>query len=167
VPKGAGGNGHNALLVGNNDTGWEFISKEGRNEGETATLENNPLKGGPALEPRYKFFKTIDAFLSDKKFKKYTEGIVFEVVVQQNDVSKMMLMEAKSKYAILFNNCGQAVDKTVSNFGIETFDRDVYKYGGSIGTPVFYSIIPNLMYKTIKKVNTYLPRSLIFRRNDK
>jgi hypothetical protein len=64
-------------------------------------------------------------------------------------------------------NCGQAVDRTVNSFGIETFYRDIYKYGGSFGTPIFYNIIPNLMYETIKKVNKNLPRSLIFRKNDK
>jgi len=50
APKGAGGFGHNALLIGNDETGWIFISKEGRDEDENSNSGNNPFSGGPALD---------------------------------------------------------------------------------------------------------------------
>lgn len=79
APKGAGGFGHNALLVGNDDTGWVFISKEGRDEDENSNSGNNPLTGGTALDARKDTFKTINAFFADKDYSEYKEGVVIKI----------------------------------------------------------------------------------------
>jgi RHS repeat-associated protein len=164
-PNGAGGFGHNALLVGNNDTGWIFISKEGRDEDESSNSGNNPISGGPALDPRTKKFATIEEFLKDKDFSEYKEGIVMKIKSSTaKEGQKKMTKEALSKYSILFNNCGHAVEKTLIKLGIRTIDPDKYSNGQySAGAALYSGIVPNELYNSVKEANKNEPRTILIR----
>ena len=166
APKGAGGFGHNALLLGNDDKGWVFISKEGRDEDENSNSGNNPLTGGPALDARIERFNTINDFLKDKDYSEYKEGIVIKLQSSSSkEGEKTMTREALSKYSILFNNCGQAVEKTLNKLGIRTVDPDIYKgYGEySAGKAIYNGIVPNELYYSVKQANINEPRTILTR----
>lgn len=166
APKGAGGFGHNALLVGNDEKGWIFISKEGRNEDEGSNSCNNPLTGGPALDARIERFNTINDFLIDKDYSEYKEGVVMKIQSSAKEGEKTMTREALSKYSILFNNCGHAVDKTLNKLGVRTVDSDKYKgYGGyTAGAALYNGIIPNEMYSSVKQANKNVPKTILTRK---
>ena len=161
APDGAMGFGHNAIMIGNDKTGWLFISKEGRQNGSDA--DNNAISGGPAIEPKTDQFKTIASFLENKKFDEYKEGIVFRI---NNGAGKKgikkMEREALSKYSFLFNNCGQAVERTLHYLGIKTEDPYMYSYGNfNAGLTFTQTTVPNSMYQKIKILNKDRSHSIL------
>ncbi len=167
APKGAGGFGHNALLVGNDESGWMFISKEGRDEDESSNSGNNPVSGGPALDARTKKFATIEDFFKDKDFSEYKEGVVMKIQSSTaKEGQKTMTKEALSKYSILFNNCGQAVNETLHKLGIRTFSPEKYSgYGGYTAGAAFYNgVVPNEMYSSIKQSNNDISKTIFTRK---
>ena len=163
APRGAQGFGHNALLIGNDKDGWLFISKEGRDEDERSNSGNNPVSGGPALPARTEEFKTINDFLLDDRFNEYSEGVVLKIKGNQSESAKVkMSNEALSKYSILFNNCGHAVDKTLRSLGIKTIDPKKYQYGNyNAGYAIFEATIPNQMFESFKQANKTTPRTIL------
>ncbi|MDA6071088.1 hypothetical protein NJT12_15845 [Flavobacterium sp. AC] len=167
APKGAGGFGHNALLVGNDDAGWVFISKEGRDEDENSNSGNNPLTGGRALDARKESFATINDFFADRDYSEYKEGLVIKIQSSTAEKGeKEMTKQALSKYSLIFNNCGQAVNETLNKFGIRTVDPDKYKvYGGySAGAALYNGVVPNEMYYSVKQANKNVPRTILSRK---
>lgn len=167
APKGAGGFGHNALLVGNDDTGWVFISKEGRDDDENSNSGNNPLTGGPALEARIQPFAKINDFFANKDYSEYKEGVVIKIQSSTaENGEKEMTKQALSKYSLIFNNCGQAVNETLNKLGIRTVDPDKYKvYGGySAGAALYNGVVPNEMYYSVKQANKNVPRTIFSRK---
>ncbi|WP_316634373.1 DUF6443 domain-containing protein [uncultured Flavobacterium sp.] len=110
-PKGAGGYGHMAMLVGDDKKGWTFISKEGRNK---EPLYSNEVTGGPALTPLIKQFKTLDDFRAaqseDKNLGGYTQDVRLETTEKQDQAAKEATTEsAESWYNVIFANCADAV----------------------------------------------------------
>lgn len=106
--EGAAGFGHNALMVGNDKTGWTFISKEGREGGNSEGSDNNVLSGGPAKEPIIEKFGTLNELLGStgKEIKGYNRAAVFSIDPSQaGPLIETMTGEANSKYSVLTNNC--------------------------------------------------------------
>ena len=65
-----------------------------------------------------------------------------------------MNSEALSKYSILFNNCGHAVNKTLNQLGIRTEEPKKYEYGSyNAGYEFGQNAKPNVMYENIKEAN--------------
>ncbi len=118
VENGAMGKGHNAILIGSDETGWVFFSKEGRAENPNgSTSGNNPSSGGPALAPIRETYVTFDDFLKNSDHINYNRFI--EVNISNvNKVKDVMWREANSYYNILFNNCGTAVNRALEAGGV-------------------------------------------------
>ncbi|RRJ87119.1 RHS repeat domain-containing protein, partial [Flavobacterium macacae] len=120
-PKGAGGYGHMAMLVGSDKTGWTFISKEGRNK---EAAYSNELTGGPALKPLIKEFKTVDAFRDaqkeDSNLGGYTQDVRFKTTEKQDEAAKAATEEsAGSWYSAACSNCGDAVSDGLEAAGLD------------------------------------------------
>jgi len=120
-PNGAGGFGHMAILVGDDENGWTLISKEGRNK---ESWYSNELTGGPALEPLVKEFKTLDEFRdaqkSDKNLKGYSEDVRFDTTPEQDKKAKEASKEsAESWYSALAANCADAVSDGLEAAGLD------------------------------------------------
>jgi hypothetical protein len=64
---GASTYGHNAVLIGDDQNGWAFISEEGN----AATWLGNAFTGGPALTPKNIRFKTLTEALKSNYLKAY------------------------------------------------------------------------------------------------
>jgi RHS repeat-associated protein len=149
APKGAEGYGHNALMVGNDKTGWKFISKEGRQNGSSKSdPSNNGSTGGPALPARTAKFNTMNDFVKDPNFKEYTRVAIFGVTKKQADMAaSVMTKEANSRYSILLNNCGHAVSNTFDQIGLRGAESTIpYVHGGGQG-PGPIGPYPNIMYQ--------------------
>jgi RHS repeat-associated protein len=109
-PKGASGYGHNAVLIGNDKTGWTFISKEGRDK---KPLYSNEITGGPSIEKK-ETFKTLADFTktqgSDKDLGGYTQSVRLKTDETQDKAAiKATDESAQSWYQVTFNNCADAV----------------------------------------------------------
>jgi len=145
APKGAEGYGHNALMIGNDKTGWKLISKEGRQNGSSKSdPSNNGSSGGPALPARIAQFKTMDGFLKDPHFKEYQRAAIFSVTAGQAAMANtVMTKEATSWYSILLNNCGHAVSNTFDQIGL----RGAGVQTDNPNDPSSINPIPNRMYQ--------------------
>jgi hypothetical protein len=149
APNGAEGYGHNALMVGNDKTGWKFISKEGRQNGSSKSdPSNNGSSGGPALPARTAKFNTMNDFVKDPNFKEYKRVAIFGVTQKQADMAfSVMTKEANSWYSILLNNCGHAVSNTFDQIGLRGAESSMpYLHGGGQG-PGPTGPYPNIMYQ--------------------
>jgi hypothetical protein len=149
APNGADGFGHNALMAGNDKTGWTLTSKEGRQEGSSkADPSNNGSTGGPALPPRVAKFSTMKDFFNDSHFKEYKRAAIFAVTQKQATMAnEIMLKEAASRYSILYNNCGHAVSNTFEKIGLEgAYVRTAVPAPGGYATGLTCNPMPNVMY---------------------
>jgi len=148
APGGAEGYGHNALLVGNDKTGWDFVSKEGREkESSSADPSNNRSTGGPALPAKTGHFNTLGEFFKSSKTKEYTRAAVFGVTAKQATTAlQVMTREANSWYSLLANNCGHAVSNTFDQIGLSGAETKSNNTTGFqwVGPP---SPLPNQMYQ--------------------
>lgn len=151
APDGAMSFGHNALMVGNDKTGWTFISKEGRQEDANSNSDNNASSGGPALPVKELFFKTMSEFLVSPQTKEYKRGMVLPIGADQEvEAIETMRAEANSKYSLLLNNCGNAVNNTLESLGIDTIDYGII----SFGYDSHKGSVPNDMYNILKRVQS-------------
>ena len=154
APNGAEGYGHNALLVGNDKTGWDLISKEGRKNG-TSKLDpsNNGATGGPALTPKTGHFNTIRDFFKSSRTKEYTRAAIFGITGNQAKLAyQAMGKEATSWYNLFSNNCGHAVSNTFEQIGLKGAEGHFIgpRGGYDIGpTPPY----PNNMYQNMIENN--------------
>jgi LysM repeat protein len=159
APNGAAGFGHNALMVGNDKTGWTFISKEGRQEGESATSGNNPFSGGPALPPKEGKFGTVQDLLDSKYFKEYKNVSAYTIQsTQAAPLITKMHNEAISKYALLSNNCGHACGNSISTVGLDPgniwYRPTINRWGGKGNLRSLYPSEPNVQYNFQKENNS-------------
>ncbi len=154
-PKGASGYGHMAILVGNNKTGWTFISKEGRDK---TAWYSNIVTGGPALKPKIQTFTSLEAFQKAQKIDSdlaaYTESIRFKTTEEEDEtVRKVVTESAKSWYNVAFSNCADACSDGLESIGLDP--------GNAVDS---YAIIPikakpakpNDRFKYIKKNNSII-----------
>lgn len=109
APKGAGGFGHNALLVGNDDAGWVFISKEGRDADENSNSGNNPLTGGRALDARKESFATINAFFADRDYSEYKEGVMNSIQQHLKHLQQFQIQKKMGFISLQQINCKQEI----------------------------------------------------------
>jgi hypothetical protein len=119
APDGAGGLGHNALMIGNDDLGWDFYSKEGRQAGSNS--ENNTITGGPADPVKTEHFNTVDEMFNKDGYKGYyKKAAVYKVETTQSGVaSTTMVKSAESNYNIATNNCSHACADAMSAVGLD------------------------------------------------
>ncbi|MDR0232068.1 MAG: hypothetical protein LBI82_08110 [Dysgonamonadaceae bacterium] len=108
--------GHTAILVGNDKTGWTYISKDGRQKDQ---WYSNELTGGPSLSSDKKF-KTINEFFNDGLSGGYTQNVRFSTDAIQDDAAKSKSLEsAKSWYNAIFNNCADVVSEGLKAVGLD------------------------------------------------
>ncbi|HYF31810.1 MAG TPA: hypothetical protein VD993_11885 [Chitinophagaceae bacterium] len=139
-------------MVGNDKTGWRFISKEGRQEGAKSDSENNPSSGGPALPAKTGKFGTLAEFFGHSDFKEYQNAILIPIDPKQEATAiATMNNEAKSEYNIFVNNCGHAVNNTLTLLGISTFSPKSWSSGSIYN--LARAAQPNDMYIDIKMAN--------------
>jgi RHS repeat-associated protein len=149
-PKGASGYGHTAVLIGNDKTGWTFVSKEGRDKTASGS---NEVTGGPSITKELTF-STLSQFQdfqkNDDDLKKYTESVHFKTTESEDKAALNATKEVAGKrYHVLASNCADAVSA-----GLEAANLD----GGSVthdratGNPV-YSPVPNERFEAIKEKN--------------
>lgn len=158
APKGAMGFGHNALMVGNDKSGWTFISKEGRREDGSSNSNNNPSFGGPALDPKIAKFSTMADFFASKNFSEYTKAAVFSIDPSQvAGAVQTMTNEASSKYSLLNNNCGHACGNTIQTVGLGpgySKSGPIRDRWGQTSESWMISSLPNVQYQNTIKNNS-------------
>jgi YD repeat-containing protein len=160
APGGAAGFGHNALMVGNDKTGWTFISKEGRDDGDGSVdvqSGNNSSSGGPALKAKIQKFATMEDFFNTKGYGEYKSAAVFSIDASKaGPLITMMIKEAHSKYSLLANNCAHAVSTSIAGAGLEQGwgkSGPIRDRWGKISYHWVMSPIPNIQYSDTKKNN--------------
>lgn len=159
APKGAAGFGHNALMVGNDKTGWTFISKEGRREDPSSNTGNNGATGGPALAPKIAQFGTIQDMYESNYFKEYKRTAVYSIQSSQAaPLLTKMRSEAVSKYVLISNNCGHACGNAISTVGLDPgilrYQQTINRWGGKGVWRSFLSPAPNEQYNQQIKNNS-------------
>jgi len=158
APEGAMGFGHNALMVGNDKTGWTFVSKEGRREDGSSNSDNNASSGGPALDPKVASFSTMGDFFASKGFGEYTNAAVFSIDPSQaGSAVQTMTTEAGSKYSLLNNNCGHACGNTLQTLGLDpgySKSGPIRDRWGQTSESWMISPLPNVQYESTIKNNS-------------
>lgn len=120
-PNGASGYGHMAVLIGNDKTGWTFVSKEGRDK---TPWYSNELTGGPALKPLIGVYTNLDAFKkaqeADANLGNYTQNVRLTATDAQDKTALTTTTEAaKSWYNVGFSNCADAVSDGLKAAGFD------------------------------------------------
>ena len=160
-PNGASGYGHMAVLIGNDKTGWTFVSKEGRDK---TPWYSNEVTGGPALKPLIGVYTSLDAFKNaqstDENLGNYTQNVRFETTAKQDKTALTTTTEAaKSWYNVGFNNCADAVSDGLESVGLNP--GFTYTYGNGYaktGEPTkSLDARPSVRFEQIKKNNVSVP----------
>jgi RHS repeat-associated protein len=124
APQGAAENGHAALLIGNDRTGWKYISKDGTTQfsGATGAANQSTLD---AVESKY--FKTVQDFLNstfnkDKEHPGLSE-YHFGLQIQTDDETDALILASATKgalsgYDVLSSNCVQNCTQPLVEQGI-------------------------------------------------
>jgi RHS repeat-associated protein len=163
VPGGAGNYGHTAILVGNDKTGWDFVSKEGRDH--NGPWYSNEATGGPSIHFK-QHFNSLQAFKeaqqTDKRYMRYTESVRFTTTPEQDKAAFNASLEAaKSWYQFYYKNCVDAVSAGLSAAGLDpgytTFGYSVDDNPFSTGDPIKrLDPIPNHRFAEMKANNSKL-----------
>lgn len=154
-PKGAKGHGHTAVLIGNDKTGWTFVSKEGRDE---KPWYSNVVTGGPSIKKEITFNK-LDDFKklqqTDGDIKGYTESVRFATTESQDKAALIATEKsADSWYNVIGNNCADAVSDGLKAAGLDPGKKDVVGSGAKTGEPVKeLPVRPNERFEVIKEKN--------------
>lgn len=115
------GAGHSALLIGDDENGWVFISKEGRRK-DLPLWKSNDVMGGPALPPAEREYDSFEDFLNDKKFSHYERGLRFKTTREQDLAAiEMAKKDARSWYNFRYSNCGHTCGKTLEDAGFKRY----------------------------------------------
>jgi hypothetical protein len=147
------GLGHNALMIGNDDEGWDFISKGGRDDHGNSTSDNNSVSGGPSKVPNTKHFNNLNEFLTDPNFKEYSRGLILKIKDPAKGINTM-LQEAKNNYNAFTANCAQAVNATLQSLNIPVHPiTPTLQFPDANGWVVASLLAPNIMYLDIVKAN--------------
>ena len=155
-PKGARGYGHSAVLIGNDKTGWRFVSKEGRNK---EPWYSNELTGGPAFTPKTGNYATLKDFRTaqteDSDLGGYTQDVRFATNSKQDRKALNATEEsAKSWYSALFNNCVDAVSDGLKAAGLDPGFSVLGANNPYADPSVSLSPVPNIRFNEIKKNNS-------------
>jgi RHS repeat-associated protein len=154
-PKGAGGYGHSAVLIGNDKTGWTFVSKEGRDKGP---WYSNVVSGGPSIKKEQTFNTLADfnkAQQSDGDLKSYTESVRFETTeAQDNAALQATESSAESWYNVIVNNCADAVSAGLTAANLDPGYKEVPGSAAKTGAPLkSLPAKPNERFEAIKENN--------------
>ncbi|MEM7574212.1 MAG: RHS repeat-associated core domain-containing protein [Bacteroidota bacterium] len=117
---GASGFGHMALLVGNDDTGWTFISKEGRARTEDGGKAGTLVFGGRPDVAEQSFGSLEEALSSDVVAGSgYDEGYRIETSEEQDATAiETMRSSSESRYHVGVNNCADACSDALEAVGL-------------------------------------------------
>jgi hypothetical protein len=159
-PQGGSGFGHMAILIGNDKSGWSFVSKEGRIKG---IPKLNEFTGGPALPPLLLQFNKLADFKkaqeNDKNLGGYTQNVRFVTNAEQDaNAKKTSIASAATWYHFLFNNCADAVSDGMKAAGLDpgyqfnspSIDDGIFSIGGPITS---MSPVPNQRFLDIIRNN--------------
>ena len=131
---GVAGSGHMAMLIGNDVTGWNYLSKEG-----TEGSKFRAIVGGPAKTPELRigedgkgYYNSLDEFFNDKSI---TSNYDKAVRIQTDpNTDNVMFKEAQQQVAkgspnhVLTNNCADAVSNTMVAGGLDPGYMTVYTH---------------------------------------
>ena len=160
-PNGASGYGHMAVLIGNDNTGWVFISKEGRDK---SPWYSNEITGGPASKPLIGIYTSLDAFKKaqgvDKNLGNYTQNVRFGTTENQDQAAFSATMKAaESWYNVAYSNCADAVSDGLDAAGLNPGYS--YSYGNGYaktGEPTKnLDPRPSVRFEKIKENNVSIP----------
>lgn len=151
-PKSAGGFGHTAVLIGNDQDGWSYVSKNG-----TDWLPG--IEGTSKSSIPDETFDTIEQFNQSgygDKYCGYPNRVRFSTNKEQDEKALSAAKEsAESWYSLLYNNCVDAVSNALSAAGLNpgyTIIRIENPFAGekivSDKTP-----IPNQRFEMMKRNN--------------
>jgi RHS repeat-associated protein len=159
APEGAGGEGHAAVLIGNDETGWYLYSKNGT-YGSTGSKEK---AFGPSdkLPDKGFYFKSLSVFansthnfyLDEDGAQEYTDAYRITADPSTDEQMKKKAYSAVTSYYSAPSNscidvCSDALEKGGFDGGTEI------KYNGKSDQPYkFKSPIPNKRYQVIKEKN--------------
>jgi len=148
--EGASGAGHMAVLIGNDDKGWQLYSKNGTNENRGAYGKSNFQAGEEKNS-----FDTFNDFLNntDKNQIRYDVGYKITTLPDKDEIMKKTASEqVKRDYNLATDNCSDTAEDALQSVGKasgNTTNRD--KEGNEVkgGKP----LRPKDTYKEIKKGN--------------
>ncbi len=111
VPSGAEGNGHVAVLVGNNTDGWLYVDAYG---------ESFPLGLGGPDKDYTNTYATLEEFMESPKYNsRYQYGYAVVTTVDQDVKAKLAAKEALDReYDARTCNCGDVLDETLQSVGV-------------------------------------------------
>ncbi len=149
-PDGASGFGHMAMLIGDDENGWTYISKDGRADSDGDGNKDGTRFTGGKSTSTVKSFDNLDDAMEDATVTNYTQGYRLETTSKEDakmiDVAKE---DVKTDYNFISSNCADTVTKS-----LESIDKDG---GGSVslkeGTKMSPSTIPNERYNEIVENN--------------
>lgn len=152
--------GHMAVLIGNDKTGWIYVSKDGRaqstnpnDKGQDGTI----LTGGKSTQTiinsqKDESFKTLKGALGSDVLKRYDKAFQIETSADQDKTATgKAIGSAKSDYSVINNNCADvatdALESVDKNGGTETIAV------GNGRTGEAKPIAPNSRFDLIKENN--------------
>ncbi len=163
--EGASGAGHAAMLIGNDETGWQLISKNGTSGlfGALGPSKNPQLGDNPDTDEKENFYPTLNAFISDKKDENDNKILRYEVgyrITSNEDKDKEMVEAGKkaagSWYSLIGSNCMDAVNKALKavGFNVGSKAKKAGRYGEQETQNNGSQLIPNDQYNQIKENNS-------------
>ena len=149
-----GGNGHGAMLIGNNEDGWTYYSKDGPFEANTKIDPTNDKDDRQRTENgNFKFdqYKSIKAFNEDKAVSgRYNRRI--QIKTSRSEDAKMTKYADQhwnDKYNFGIENCSDLVLDTMLSSGNKLLGLTLL-----LGTTdeIFPLTSPNRLYDTLNSV---------------
>jgi len=101
----AGGSGHNAVLVGNDETGWVYYSKDGADDDGMQQYDKAS-------------FGTFQEFIESQRASRYQHGARIATTTDQDKIAlEFAGRDYRSEYDAATNNCGDLVNNTLRSIG--------------------------------------------------
>ena len=169
--KGAGGFGHNAVLIGSNKDGWIYYSKDGKEKGKSinikrvfTTLDNFKNANKTDIKLSYdKGYRLTATSEKDKKMQNFTEKrfgkeyAVFakdtEFVIGISITLKRGFPTITDIYTDIYIGIIQNNDNIKENCGDLTGKTIEYGGYGSFFPSLLGGTLPNRQYKNLKKAH--------------
>lgn len=163
--------GHMAMLIGDDDSGWDYYSMDGGNSGSTVrhsiahydTIEDFNNSPHSAYRDNYDTGKISEAEKdkNGKVIQRYNEGYRIKTTKKQDELmNKNALKATNSNYDttnIIGNNCTQNVRKVLDAGGLENGEYTLVSIPllvPLIPVPAFVpNITPRTKYDEIKRSN--------------
>lgn len=164
APKGAGGFGHAAVLIGNDKDGWKLYSKNGTHGYSSGSASSGPSDKNPEIGKPFntlKDFANSSSNFTEEGDIEYTSA--FRITTDKETDIKMAKAAAKSvssDYDVLNKNCVDVCSDALKAGGLDDGAKSVevdYTFEGEnlgSGTMKIKSPIPNERYEQIKQNNT-------------